>query len=99
ETLDHAVRLIHRLGRANVGVTFPVYHWIGADGAKLDETLDRIWPHVWSLVVCGSTRTAPRQCTIEQLDAGKFDLFWLLTRFRNRGFAGPASLLGFAVGG
>lgn len=99
ERLEDAVRLLMRVNRDDVGVTFNLFHWLYADGQDLPARLELALPRLQNVTINGTTSRGPRDCTIEPLDLGTFDLFAFLGAIARTGYAGPMSLQGYGVGG
>ncbi|MCX5661213.1 MAG: TIM barrel protein [Planctomycetota bacterium] len=99
ERLEDAVRVLMRVNRDDVGVTFNLFHWLYVDGEELTARLELALPRLCNVTVNGATRRGPRDCTIEPLDQGQQDLFAFLGTVARMGYVGPVSLQGFGVGG
>lgn len=99
QRVEDAVALCEHLAGRDVGITLPFFHWLCVHRRGLAEHAARVKPHLRSIVVSGVTLRRDEQ-TVEPLDAGNADPSWFVaTVLRETGFAGTASLLGFAVAG
>jgi|GEM_PF-5267903 len=99
QRVEDAVALCERFAGHGVGISLPFFHWLCVHRRGLAEHAAMVRPHLRRLVVSGVTLRG-EQPAVEPLDAGDADPFWFVaTVLRETGFAGPASLLGFAVFG
>lgn len=99
ERLEDAVRVLMRVNRDDIGVTFNLFHWLYVDAEELPARLELALPRLCNVTINGATRRGLRDCTIEPLDQGTHDIFAFLGTLARTGYAGPIGLQGFGVGG
>lgn len=102
ETLDDAMRLCLAVNHPNLKITFSSHHWYLTDGKHPERTLERISPYLSGANFCGSRRVPSdngTDATIELLDDGEQDNFYLLSLLQKTGFTGPIGVQGFSMGG
>jgi len=96
ETIDDAVRLIRKIHRPNVGITFNLYHFLKTTGqADLRDTLTKANRYLDVVTINGSSR----QGSIEPLGQGDYDPYWLLKSLKDLGYRGPVGFQGYGIGG
>jgi sugar phosphate isomerase/epimerase len=110
ETVPHAIELVEKLGRANVGLTFNLPHWLAATSPEqeqgLRELLARARPHLFAVSINGATNLADKsdrgaiwRSLIQPLGRGRFDTFALLEMLLDLDFTGPVGLQCYAIPG
>jgi sugar phosphate isomerase/epimerase len=102
ERLDDAVRLHRALGHPNLKMTFSSHHWYVTDGRSPEKTIKEVLPNLAAANFCGSRRVpndTGTAATIELIDDGEQDNFYLLGLLARYGFDGPIGLQGFSIGG
>lgn len=110
ETVDHAISLVERAGRPNVGLTFNLPHWLAqtspGDEAGLRALLARARPHLFAVSINGATNVADKsdrgtiwKSLIQPLGQGTFDTYALLEMLVDLGFDGPVGLQCYNVPG
>ena len=92
ERLEDSVRLLMRMNRDEIGVTFSLFDWFAVDGENLEPRLHLAIPRLTNLLLCGVTRHAPDLFTPESLDASGYDGSHFLATAARIGYAGPVSL-------
>lgn len=99
QTIPDAVRLVTKVSRSNVGLTFNLCHWLrGEPNASLPSTLQIAGPHLQIATVCGAKRGGSDwKELIQPLDQGDFDLTELLTELDRTYFRGLIGLQGYDV--
>lgn len=96
ERHDDALRVVEKVGRENVGITFNLIHRLLIEGDEgIDEQLERLMPHLFTVTINGSSKTG----TIETLDKGDFDVYGFLKTLKEMGYDGPIGLQGWGIGG
>lgn len=91
-----AVRLADKSGRANVGVTLNLCHWLRADGAdSMDEVMQMAIRRLTLVTINGADRDG--KASIQPLGSGTFDVAVFLQRLHQLGYRGPIGLQGFSV--
>lgn len=99
QTVPDALRLLHRVSRPNVGLTFNLCHWLRTEpGASLAETLKSAANHLQIVTLCGADRHGQDwKHLIQPLDRGDFKLPLLLSELRRQKFQGSIGLQGYDV--
>ena len=110
ETVDHAISLVEKLGRPNVGLTFNLPHWLAQtrpeDEKGLRAQLARARPHLFAVSINGATNIEDKsdrgtiwKSLIQPLGQGTFDTYALLETLVDLGFDGPVGLQCYNVPG
>ena len=110
ETVDHAISLVEKLGRPDVGLTFNLPHWLAQtrpeDEKGLRDLLARARPHLFAVSINGATNIADKsdrgtiwKSLIQPLGQGTFDTYALLETLVDLGFEGPVGLQCYNVPG
>lgn len=96
-----AIRLVEKVKRRNVKLTFNLCHWLKVDGGRdLDGILRDARPHLSIISINGANRQGENwDDFIKPLGDGDFDVAGLLGKLRRVGFAGPVGLQGYGVKG
>jgi sugar phosphate isomerase/epimerase len=107
ETIDDAVRIIEKLNRDNVGLSFNLchslmYHSVNnlnfAD--RFDSLLQKAWPYIQAVSINGADSVGYDWGTlIRPLGEGNFDTFGLVKTVIEKGYTGPFLLQAFGIGG
>lgn len=96
ERTDDALRVVKKVERANVGLSFNLYHWLKIDGEEnMEELMERVMPYLFTVTINGSSVEG----SIETLDKGGFDVYKFLKRLNELGYSGPIGLQGWGIGG
>jgi len=97
--VDDAVRIAEKTGRANVGVTFNLCHWLRTDGPdSLERVLKLAMPRLSLVTINGADRHGKDWGElIQPLDRGDFDIGALLKELQRLGYRGPIGLQGYDV--
>ncbi len=103
ERLEDALRLVRKLNRANVGVTFNLCHWLRVDDERnLRPLLQAAAPHLLVVSINGADSNC-KGCDwnrlIQTLDRGSFEVNSVLEILKEIGFRGPIGLQGYGIGG
>jgi len=101
ERIEDGVRLCERVNHPNLGMVFTAFHWYAIDGKDLKPKLSSAAPYIRAAALSGHTRTpyARQPVTVEPLDSGELDQFFVLSVLKEIGFEGPIGIQGFSVGG
>ncbi len=100
QRVEDCVRLIEKVGRKNLGVTFNLCHWLKVDGKDLAATLKCAAPHLFCVTVSGADSDGTDwKKLIQPLDAGTYDVLPLLRILKEQKYAGPVGLQHFGIKG
>ncbi len=110
ESVPHAIELVRKIDRPDVGVAFNLPHWLAltkpADEGSLRELLARARPHLFAVSVNGATNLEDKsdrgtiwRSLIKPLGEGTFDTCGLLGTLLDLGYDGPVGLQCYAVPG
>jgi len=96
ERHDDALRVVEKVGKGNVGLSFNLFHRLRIEGEEgIDEQLERLRPYLFTVTINGSSKTG----SIETLDSGEFDIYKLLSTLKGLGYGGPVGLQGWGIKG
>ncbi len=96
ERHDDALRVVEKVGKGNVGLSFNLVHRLLIEGEEgIDEQLGRLRPYLFTVTINGSSKTG----SIETLDSGEFDVYKLLSTLKGLGYDGPVGLQGWGIKG
>ena len=101
ERTEDAVRVVKKVDRKNVGVTFNLCHWLMVDDEKnLKPLLESAMPHLFVVTINGADSGGKDwKQLIQTLDRGSFDMRSFLKTLRDSGYTGPIGFQGYAIGG
>ncbi len=101
EKVEDALRVVKKVNRPSVGLTFNVCHWLKVQGSgDLDKTLDEAIPYLFVVTINGADKDGSNwDALIQTLDKGTFDNYSLLKGLYLRGYVGPIGLQGFGIKG
>ncbi|MBN1341410.1 MAG: sugar phosphate isomerase/epimerase [Phycisphaerae bacterium] len=100
ERVEDAVRVVKKVGRDNVGVTFNLCHWLRVDKPEtLEERLSLARPYLLQVTVNGADDKGDWDKLIQPLDQGTFDVARLLKMLKKLGHTGPVGLQCYGVKG
>ena len=103
ERVEDAVRVVRKVKRANVGVTFNLCHWLKvSEDQDLLSILTRAMPYLMMVTVNGADTGGSAwgwSSLIQTLDRGSFETYRVLALLRELGYKGPIGLQGFGIGG
>ena len=104
ERAEDALRLVRKLNRVNVGVTFNLCHWLRVDDEKnLRPLLQAAAPHLLVASINGADSVNTNQMgwnrLIQTLDRGSFDISRVLKTLDQLHYTGPIGLQCYAVPG
>jgi sugar phosphate isomerase/epimerase len=95
-----ALRLVRKVDRANVGLTFNLCHWLRADrGKDLDGLLRDVRPYLQIVTINGADKEGDWDRLIQPLGNGNYDVYGFLAQLRAVGFRGPIGLQGYGIKG
>lgn len=102
ETFEDSVRVARKTDRENVGAVFNLCHYLKTSGSEdLETELSDAVPHLMLVSINGAddgdTKTMGWNQLIQPLGAGSFDLLRVLRVLKERKYAGPIGLQGFAI--
>jgi sugar phosphate isomerase/epimerase len=100
ERTQDAVRVVKKVNRPNVGVTFNLCHCLRVgDQAKIPAILKEAMPHLFVVSVNGADPTGDWDKLIQTLDRGSFDVAGLLRTLKGLGYTGPIGFQGYGIKG
>ena len=104
ERVEDAVRVVKKVERENVGVTFNLCHWLKVDQEKNMEPLLKLAvPHLFAVTLNGADGGLGRRGgwnrLIQPLDSGSFDVHSFLATLRRLGYTGPVGLQCYGIRG
>ena len=99
--LEDAVRMVKKVDRANVGLTFNLCHAL-ADGAedRIPAIIEAAAPHLFVVSINGAdSRPSSKswEYLIKPLDRGSYDVGIVLAKLRAVGFSGPVGLQCYSI--
>lgn len=99
-TLDDALRVVEKIDRENVGVTFNLCHELKAgNGPRIDEILEKAAPELFFVSINGAEHDGDWDRLIQPLGEGAFDVYGVLKKLKSLGYAGPVGLQCYNVKG
>jgi len=99
ERMEDAIRICEAMKHPHLGLTFSGFHWYAVDGLNLEQTLRVCAPYLFAVNLCGTRRIQGTIPSIETLDEGELDNFYLLGLLEASGYQGWIGLQGFSIGG
>ena len=101
ERIQDAVRLAHKVNRANVGVTFNLCHCLRVgDEARIPELLREAQPYLLLVTLNGADSDGEDWSSlIQTLDRGTFDPLTLMRELQAIGYGGPIGLQCYGLQG
>jgi sugar phosphate isomerase/epimerase len=100
ERVQDAVRIVKKVERKNVGVTFNLCHCLRVgDEAKIPNLLKEIAPHLFVVTINGADHEGGWGKLIQPLDQGAFDVTGFLAQLKTVNFTGPVGLQLYGVKG
>ncbi len=100
ERVEDAVRVVKKVDRGNVGVTFNLCHWLKVDEPKtMASRLRLAAPHLYQVTINGADPKGDWDQLIQPLGSGSFDVCVLLRALKGLGYAGPVGLQCYNVKG
>lgn len=99
-TLDDALRVLSKVERDNIGVTFNLCHELKAgNAARFDALLEQAAPHLYYVSINGADHEGDWNRLIRPLGEGDFDVYGVLKTLKTLGYAGPIGLQCYNVQG
>jgi sugar phosphate isomerase/epimerase len=98
QRVEDAVRLMMRVNRPDIAVTFNACDWYAVDGSDLPACLHLALPRMCNVTIGGAMKVGDI-CVATPLDAGTFDPFHVLGTLERMGYTGPICLDAREVGG
>jgi len=96
ERHDDALRVVKKVSRENVGLSFNLFHRLRVEGPDgIEEQLEELMPYLFTVTINGSSLTG----SIETLDSGEYDVYGLLKKLKELGYEGPIGLQGWGIKG
>jgi sugar phosphate isomerase/epimerase len=99
ERMEDALRICKAVDHPCLGITFSGFHWYAVDGLSLQQTITACAPYLFAVNLCGTRRIPASIPSIETLDEGELDNFYLLGLLLSVGYKGLIGFQGFSVGG
>ena len=101
ERVEDAVRVVKKVDRENVGVTFNLCHWLMVDDEEnMKPLLELAMPHLFVVTVNGADSGGKNwDSLIQTLDRGSFDTYKFLKALKELGYTGPIGLQGYGLKG
>lgn len=98
--VEDALRVVEKVDRENVGVSWNLCHWLKLDDEKnMEPLLKRALPHLFVVSINGADHEGGWDRLIQTLDRGEFDVYNSLKTLRRLGYTGPVGLQCYAVKG
>ena len=101
ESVEDAVRVVKKVDRTDVGVTFNLCHWLRVDDeTNMKSLIEKAMPHLFVVTINGADSGGKDWKTlIQTLDRGTFDMRRFLQTLYDAGFTGPIGFQGYGIGG
>jgi len=101
QTVEDALRVVRRLDRPNVGVSFNLCHCLRCgNGDRIPKILRAARPWLYVVSINGAdSKSRDWSRLIQTLDRGDFDLLGLLRQLRALNYAGPIGLQCYNIPG
>jgi sugar phosphate isomerase/epimerase len=100
EDVEDALRIVRKINRENLGVTFNLCHELMAGNeARFDELLENAAPDLFVVSINGAEHSGGWDKLIQPLGNGSFDLNRLLRKLVNIDYRGPVGLQCYNVPG
>ena len=98
--IEDALRVVRKVDRRNVGVTFNLCHELQAGNeARFDRLLEEAAPYLFVVSINGADHEGGWDKLIQPLGKGSFDLIRLLRKLFDVGYEGPIGLQCYQVPG
>ena len=101
ERVEDAVRVVKKVDRKNVGVTFNLCHWLRVDDEKnMQPLIKAAMPYLFVVTINGADGGGKDwKQLIQTLDRGSFDMHRFLKTLKDSGYTGPIGLQSYGIGG
>jgi sugar phosphate isomerase/epimerase len=98
ERVEHAVQIVKKVKRDNVGVVFNLCHWLRAEGGKnLHSVLQMAKPYLFLVSINGADHSGGWDKLIQPLESGEYDVYPLLKALKQTGYTGPIGLQCYGI--
>ena len=102
--VDDALRIVNKVDRKNVGVSFNLCHWLKLEGdANMESLIAEAMPKLFLVSINGADRGDTRAMgwdrLIRTLDRGNFDTYGFVDALKRHGYDGPIGLQCYAIKG
>ncbi len=101
ESTKDALRVVKKLNRKEVGVTFNLCHFLRVNDEKnIDSVIENAMPHLFVVSINGADSGGKDWKTlIQTLGRGTFDMRKFLKTLYGAGYNGPIGFQGYGIGG
>jgi len=101
ERVEDAIRVVQKVGKKNVGVTFNLCHWLKVDDEKnMKSLIKSAMPYLFVVSINGADSGGKDwKQLIQTLDRGSFNISRFLKTLKDSGYTGPIGLQGYGIGG
>jgi sugar phosphate isomerase/epimerase len=104
ERVGDAVRVVKKVNRKNVGVTFNLCHWLKVEGGgNMKPLMESAMPYLFVVTIngadSGDTKNMNWDRLIQPLDSGSFDTYLFLKTLNELGYTGPIGLQHYGIKG
>jgi sugar phosphate isomerase/epimerase len=101
EKVEDAIRVVKKVDRRNVGVTFNLCHWLRTEDEKsMRSLIISAMPHLFVVSINGADSGGKDwKQLIQTLDRGTFDISRFLRTLKRAGYTGPIGFQGYGIGG
>ena len=100
EKVEDAVRVVKKVDRKNVGVTFNLCHWLNAGkGRDMERLMKQALRYLFVVTINGADSEGGWDKLIQPLDQGSFDVRGFLATLKGLGYTGPIGLQGYGIPG
>ena len=100
ERIQDGIRLVKKVDRPNVGLTFNLCHCLKVgDAGRIPDLLREARPSLFTVTINGADADGDWDRLIQPLDRGSFDVRGLLRTFQEINYTGPIGLQLYGVKG
>jgi len=102
ETTEDALRVVKKVNRSNVGLTFNLCHFLAVGGTDYKPLLKEAMPHLLAVTINGADTvggTVDWKRLIQPLGKGSYDTFEFVKTLHELNYKGPIGFQGYGVGG
>jgi sugar phosphate isomerase/epimerase len=101
QSAQDAIRLVEKVDRKNVGISFNLCHTLMVDGPdKVVPLAKSALPHLFAVTINGADADGKEWgVLIQNLGQGSYDVYPLLKTLHDLDFTGPIGLQGYGIGG
>jgi sugar phosphate isomerase/epimerase len=98
--IEDALRVVKKVDRNNVGVTFNLCHWLKVgDQQNMELRMKQAMPYLFVVSINGADREGGWDRLIQTLDRGDFNTCKFVKRLTELGYTGPIGLQCYQVKG